>query len=524
MERASGLLLHPTSLPGPYGIGEFNDSAYQFVDFLSDAGQKLWQVMPLGPTGYGDSPYQCFSAFAGNLYLISLDALVREGALAEEDLRDTPHFPVERVDYGPVIQFKLDRLWRSFERFSRHASARQRAEFADFCARNASWLDDYALFMALKDAHGGRVWNTWDKDIARHEREAVARWRTKLADPVRAHQYFQHQFFKQWTAVKAYANGKGIRVIGDIPIFVAYDSADAWANREQFYFDEDGNSTVIAGVPPDYFSPTGQRWGNPLYRWDVMERNQFGWWIERCRNALALYDVVRVDHYRGFEAYWEVPADEPTAIHGQWVKAPGHKLFQAIEKALLPSPPSPAVKGEGGERQRLPIIAEDLGVITPEVEALRDAFSFPGMRVLQFAFVADTKSAYLPHNYVPNCVAYSGTHDNNTTVGWFNSLDAETRHQVLRYTGTDGSQIQWDMIRLLMMSVADTIVVTLQDALGLGEDARMNLPGRPDGNWQWRCRPDMLNPSLARRLREMAETYGRAEPAAKAARQETAAP
>ena len=515
MERASGLLLHPTSLPGRFGIGEFSDYAYRFVDFLANAGQRLWQVLPLGPTGYGDSPYQCFSAFAGNPLLISLNELARGGALPAGSLDASPNFPVDRVDYGPVIQYKLGRLHASFHHFEANATPEQRSAFDAFCVVNARWLDDYALFMALKDAHQGRVWNTWEKDIARHESQAVEHWRAKLANECRAYQYFQFQFFKQWGSVKQYANERGIRVIGDIPIFVAFDSADAWANRDQFYFDEDGNSTVIAGVPPDYFSPTGQRWGNPLYRWDVMQQRGFDWWIERCRSAFSLYDYVRIDHFRGFEAYWEVPASEPTAIKGRWVNAPGHELFRAIEGALrtspTTSPPAPLLRGEGrkGEGSGLPILAEDLGLITPEVEALRDAFHFPGMRVLQFAFVADTKSSYLPHNYIPSCVAYSGTHDNNTTVGWFRSLDDRTRKQVLTYTGTDGSQIQWDMARLLMMSVADTIVVTMQDALGLGEEARMNLPGRPDGNWQWRLRPDQLTHDLAARLCEMAEAYGR---------------
>ncbi len=504
MERASGLLLHPTSLPGRFGIGELGEHAHRFVDFLADAGQRLWQVLPLGPTGYGDSPYQCFSAFAGNPLLISLQTLVEENALAPADLADAPSFPPERVDYGPVIQFKFDRLRRSFDYFQRHAAAEDRAAFEAFCTANAAWLDDYALFMALKDAHGGRVWNTWERDIARREPAALAAWRAKLSHEQRAWQYLQYQFFKQWQAVKQRANARGIEIIGDIPIFVAYDSADAWANRDLFHFDETGNSTVIAGVPPDYFSPTGQRWGNPLYRWEVMQARGFDWWIARCRSAFSLYDRVRIDHFRGFQAYWEVPADEPTAIKGRWVQAPGFELFRAIEQALRPA--------DAPADYRLPIIAEDLGVITPEVEALRDAFHFPGMRVLQFAFVADTRSSYLPHNYVRNCVAYSGTHDNNTTVGWFNSLDAPTRKQVLSYTGTDGRQIHWDMARLLMMSVADTIVLTAQDVLGLDEAARMNLPGRPHGNWQWRLLPGQLTEDLAGRLREMALTYGRFDP------------
>ena len=509
MDRSSGVLLHPTSFPGRFGIGEFNEHAYRFVDFLEETGQRLWQVMPLGPTGYGDSPYQCFSAFAGNPLLISVEQLVREGALSPDDLGDIPSFPAERVDYGPVIEFKNRLLHKSFDYFMQHAGPEQQADLRVFCERNAEWLDDFSLFMALKDAHGGNVWNTWERDIARHEPWAVAQWRARLETQVRMYQYFQYQFFKQWYALKKYANDRGVRVVGDIPIFVAYDSTDAWAHRELFYFDEQGNLIFIAGVPPDYFSPTGQRWGNPLYRWDVMQQQGFAWWIERCRAALELYDLVRIDHFRGFEAYWEVPASEPTAINGRWVKSPGHELFRAIEAALLPSSNRREVGGEGGERTKLPIIAEDLGIITPEVEALRDAFGFPGMRVLQFAFVADTKSTYLPHSYIHNCVAYSGTHDNNTTVGWFKSLEPTPRAQVLRYTGTDGSQIQWDMIRLLMMSVAGMIVVTMQDVMGLGEEARMNMPGRAWGNWGWRYTPEMLTHEMRMRLMEMTETYGR---------------
>jgi 4-alpha-glucanotransferase len=493
MERSNGVLVHPTSFPGKYGIGEFNEYACQFVDFLAATGQKLWQVLPLGPTGYGDSPYQCFSAFAGNPLLISLDQLVKENQLPASVLAEVPSFPADRVDYGPVIQYKNGVLRQSAAHFLQHATQAERSDFWVFCERNAGWLDDFALFMALKDAHGGNVWNTWERDIARHEPWAVAQWRSELENEIQVYQYLQFQFFRQWNALKRYANGKGVRVVGDIPIFAAYDSADAWAHRELFYFDENGNSTVIAGVPPDYFSPTGQRWGNPLYRWDVMQQQGFQWWIDRCRAAFELYDVVRIDHFRGFEAYWEVPATEPTAINGRWVQAPGHELFHAIENAL----------------GKLAIIAEDLGVITPPVEALRDAFGFPGMRVLQFAFVADTKSTYLPHNYIPNTVAYSGTHDNNTTAGWFKSLDPQPRAQVLAYTGAAGSLIHWDIIRLLMMSVAGMTVATMQDLMGLGEDARMNMPGRANGNWGWRYTPDMLTDAIKTQLKEMTTAYGR---------------
>jgi 4-alpha-glucanotransferase len=495
LTRASGVLLHPTSLPGPFGIGEFNDNAYKFVDTLVETGQTLWQVLPLGPTGYGDSPYQCFSAFAGNPLLISLEHLVRDGALAQSDLAGAPSFAADRVNYGDVIDFKFDVLARSYVHFTNYANDAEQKAFAAFSTANAAWLDDYALFMALKEAHDGEPWVTWEDDIARRTPKSMARWRKSLDQAIQTQKYFQYQFFKQWNHVRTYASSKGVKIIGDIPIFVAYDSADAWSNRELFYFDERGNPEVVAGVPPDYFSPTGQRWGNPLYRWDVMHARGYDWWVDRLRAALKLYDVVRIDHFRGFESYWEVPSSEPTAMKGRWVKGPDQALFKAIGAAL------------GGD---LPIIAEDLGVITPEVEALRDGFNLPGMKVLQFAFVADTSSAFLPHNYIPNCVAYAGTHDNDTTVGWWKNLDEPTRAQVRAYTGTDGSDIQWDMIRLLEMSVANTVVVTLQDVLGLGSDTRMNFPGRADGNWYWRFGWDQLTPEIKTRLTDMTRTYGRA--------------
>jgi len=493
MERASGILLHPTSLPGPYGIGEFNTSAYRFIDLLAECGQKLWQVLPLGPTGYGDSPYQCFSAFAGNPLMISPEQLVRDNALPASALEDAPEFDTKKANYGDVIEFKQEVLHTSYMHFSQSASTSQRAAFDEFAAKHAHWLDDYALFVALKDAHGGDAWNTWEDDITRRTPTSLTRAKTKLADEIRKQKYFQFQFFKQWANLKTYANGKGIKIIGDIPIFVAYDSADAWSHRELFYFDVRGNPTVIAGVPPDYFSPTGQRWGNPLYRWDVMAQQGYAWWIERCRNSFQFFDYMRIDHFRGFEAYWEVPASEPTAMKGKWVKGPGKALFQAIKREL-------------GD---LPIIAEDLGVITPEVQVLRDSLGFPGMRVLHFAFVADTSSDFLPHNYGRNTVAYAGTHDNDTTVGWFEKLEPSVRQQVLDYTGTDGHEIQWDLIRLLEMSVADTVVLTWQDVLGLGSEARMNFPGRADGNWYWRFTWDMVTDNHKARLRKMAETYGR---------------
>ena len=493
MERASGILLHPTSLPSRFGIGDFGPDAYRFVDALVEMGQKLWQVLPLGPTGYGDSPYQCFSAFAGNPLLISLERLVEENALSPDDLNAVPSFPAHQVAYSDVIEFKQALLHRSYIYFLQYASAERHAAFEAFCADNADWLDDYAVFMALKAAHKGEAWTAWQDDVARRTATALSRARSQLADAIQKQKYLQFQFFCQWHALKRYANEKGVKIIGDIPIFVAFDSADVWAHRELFHLDERGKPTVVAGVPPDYFSPTGQRWGNPLYRWDVMAKQGYQWWIARCRAAFAMFDYVRIDHFRGFEAYWEVPASEPTAVNGRWVKGPGKAMFQAVQNAL----------------GQLPIIAEDLGVITPEVKALRDALGFPGMRVLHFAFVADASSDFLPHNYVRNTVAYAGTHDNDTTIGWFEKLDPVTRQQVLDYTGSDGTQINWALIRLLLMSVADTVILTLQDVMGLGSEARMNFPGRADGNWQWRFTWDQLTDDIQARLRKLTAIYGR---------------
>jgi len=508
--RSSGIILHPTSLPSRFGIGDLGESAYQFVDFLVDTRQRLWQVLPLGPTGYGDSPYQTFSSFAGNPLLISLEELVKEGALPAEALEAAPTFPDDRVDFGEVIVFKTAILKQSFEYFQKHASRAQQQAFIRFCDAERSWLDDFALFMALKASHGGAVWNTWEPDIAARQPEALARWRQELADEVAFQQYLQYQFFRQWSAVKHYANRSAkapngrpnsvwhanrhaIQIVGDVPIFVAHDSADVWAHPELFYLDGSGSPTVVAGVPPDYFSETGQLWGNPLYRWDVMAPGGFAWWIERLRTTLRLVDIVRLDHFRGFEGYWEIPAQEKTAIRGRWVKGPGETFFKAVQQAL------------GGA----PIIAEDLGVITPEVEALRDGFGFPGMRVLQFAFSTDAGNEYLPHNYIRNCVVYTGTHDNDTTVGWFRNRSEDERAWCLKYLGTDGSEIHWDLIRLAMMSVADTVIFPLQDVLGLGTEARMNYPGRMGGNWTWRFTADRLTEEIRERLAGLTETYSR---------------
>ncbi len=497
--RASGVLLHPTSLPDSPGIGDLGPAAYRFVDFLAAAGQRYWQVLPLGPTGYGDSPYQCFSAFAGNPLLVSPDRLAEEELLASEHLADIPAFDPRRVDFGRVIPWKRALLRASFDHFQRGAAPQLRDEFDRFCREEAGWLEDFALFMALKDEHGGAPWWEWDRPLRMRQPEAIREAVGRLADAMSFYRYQQWLFSRQWRALKAYANERGVRIIGDIPIFVAHDSADAWANPHLFHFDEEAHPTVVAGVPPDYFSATGQLWGNPLYRWDVMREDGYAWWIERFRAIFRLVDVARVDHFRGFEAYWEVPAGEDTAVNGRWVKGPGADFFETVLAAL-------------GE---LPIIAEDLGFITPEVTALRDRFDFPGMKVLQFAFGTDGFDPYLPHNYPRNCVVYTGTHDNDTTVGWFRrSSTPEERDLALRYLRSDGSDIAWDMMHLAWTSVADTAVAPMQDLLRLDSDARMNLPGSFGGNWQWRCPPGALTDELTAALRDMTDICGR-NPAAR---------
>lgn len=495
--RSSGVLLHPTSFPGPYGIGDLGDAAYEWIEFLAKSGQQLWQVFPLGPTGYGDSPYQCFSAFAGNPLLISLDRLLTEGLLDAADLADIPAFRFQPIDYGWVISWKMGLLEKAFVNFQARSAAADRASFDAWCAEQAAWLDDYALFMAVKQAHGGANWSTWARDIATRQPAALAAWRKQAAAHVALHRFMQYVFFSQWGAVKAAANARGIRIIGDIPIFVAYDSADAWANPELFYFDEDGQPEIVAGVPPDYFSETGQLWGNPLYRWDVMQARGYDWWLARIQASLRLVDIIRIDHFRGFEAYWAVPFGETTAVNGEWRKAPGADLFQTVRAHL-------------GD---LPIIAEDLGFITPEVRALRDDFDLPGMRIVQFAFSAGPNDPFLPHNYVHNTVAYTGTHDNDTSIGWYrNSSTAAERDFARRYLGRSGKDIAWDFIRLAWSSVADMALAPLQDLLSLDSEARMNFPGRASGNWGWRYQAEDLSTELSGHLMEMTYLYGRLPP------------
>jgi len=499
--RRSGILLHPTSLPGRFGIGDLGDAAYRFVDFLAAAGQSYWQVLPLSPTGYADSPYQTLSAFAGNPMLISPEKLVQTGHLSEADLEDVPTFPDERVDFGPVIHYKTGLLDRAFANFRAQAPASQRATFARFCNEQASWLDDFALFMALKEAHNLHPWHEWEPEVATRQPEPLARWQKSLTDKVEIdrQKYRQWQFFEQWLAVKRYANERGIRIIGDIPIFVSMDSADVWANMHLFHFDEHLQPASVSGVPPDYFSETGQLWGHPLYRWEVLAQEGYAWWIARFRMAFTQADVVRIDHFRGFYNYWQVPAGEETAINGRWLHGPGADLLHAVTAAL-------------GE---VAIIAEDLGDFDAEsragVDALQAEFGYPGMKVLQFAFSAGPTDPFLPHNFTRDCMVYTGTHDNDTSVGWYQVTSTKAERDYARkYLGSDGSDIAWDLIRLAWASVAHTAITTVQDLLSLGHQLRMNTPGTVGApNWCWRLLPGALTDEVAARLLKLTAIYGR---------------
>lgn len=504
-ERASGVLLHPTSLPGPYGIGEIGSEAYRFADFLHATGQKLWQILPLGPTSYGDSPYQSPSTFAGNPLWISFDLLIQNKLLSRSQLKSFPVFPADRVDFGPVIVARMKVLEKVCAHFAQKATPAMLAEYEAFCAHNSDWLEDYALFAALKDAHGGVPWTQWETELSRREPAALLGAREIYRTQIRNVKIIQYLFEHQWKRLRAYCAERRIKFVGDIPIFVAHDSADVWANPGLFYLKPDGQPSVVAGVPPDYFSVTGQLWGNPLYNWDAHRAQNYDWWMARLRRTFELVDIVRIDHFRGFEAYWEIPGNETTAMNGKWVKGPNSHLFDVLLARMGP----------------LPIIAEDLGVITPPVEALRDHCEYPGMRILQFAFGNDDRAAeFRPESYPAHCVVYTGTHDNDTTVGWFNSESgkgstrsaeeiAAERKMILDYLRTDGHEIHWDLINLGSRSNANTFVVPLQDLLGLGSAARMNTPGVAGGNWQWRFAWNQLTDDIRDRFAYVARSTGR---------------
>jgi 4-alpha-glucanotransferase len=491
--RSSGILLHPSSLPGPSGSGDLGPAAYHFVDWLVSAGQALWQMLPIGGLGAGNSPYVSSSAFAGNPLLIDLHDLQAQGWIAHDGLPGDAGFESQRVDYGLVHAYRMSRLRQASECFFAQAGEVRQAEFAAFCSAESGWLDDYALFMSLAGRFEWRDWADWDPPLAQRDPAALSAVRLDCAGEIRFWQFTQWNFFRQWFALKEYANARGVRIIGDVPIFIALQSAEVWARQSLFELDHAGRPTVVAGVPPDYFSDTGQRWGNPLYRWSAHEAEGYAWWIERLRHATRFADMVRIDHFRGFAAYWEIAASEPTAIHGCWRPGPGARLFEAIQSAL----------------GQLPIIAEDLGVMTPDVLALRDRFDLPGMRILQFAFGGDAAGSYLPHNFVPNTVVYTGTHDNDTSCGWWQSATAYERAFAMAYLGTDGQEIHWTLIRAASASCADLAITPMQDVLGLSGEHRMNYPGQASGYWEWRFGWDQLEPWHASRLALLTAVHGR---------------
>jgi len=489
--RASGILLHPTSLPGKYGIGTLGKEAFAFVDFLERAKQTYWQILPLGPTGYGDSPYQCFSSKAGNPYLIDMELLVEEMLLNEADLTTHPAFDDDKVLYGDVITWKLEILKTAEVNFK---TTGDKTAFETFLTDNL-WIDEYALFMALKEKFGKRPWYEWDDDYRLHNQETLDAAKAELADEIHFQQFIQYLFFKQWYALKVYANEHNVKIIGDIPIYVAMDSVDTWANPELFQFDEHKMPVCVGGCPPDYFSETGQLWGNPIFNYEAMQADGFAWWIDRLRSNLELYDLIRVDHFRGFAGYWSIPYGETTAINGEWITGPGKELFYAIKNAL-------------GE---IPIIAEDLGLITPDVIELRDHFNLPGMKILQFAFDSSEANDYIPHNYIKNCIVYTGTHDNDTVVGWFEKATEQDRNYVLNYLNADGAHIAWDLVRAAWASVANVAMAPMQDVLGLGNEARMNFPGTTKNNWLWRMKSGDANDKLAEKLNTITLLYERAK-------------
>ena len=491
--RSCGILVHPSSFPSKYGMGDFGSEAKFFIDFLVETDQSIWQVLPLGPTGYGDSPYASYSAFAGNHYFISLDILVEKGLLRSDEVVEAEMPITTKADYTTSYLKKNSLYKLASDRFYENLSKEEDQRLKKFRKENRFWLKDYCLFMSYSIQNERKVWNRWSAEMVQRDPDALAEFENEQSEEIKYQTWLQYEFFNQWYSLKEYANSNGIRVIGDIPIFVDHNSADVWAHQNYFEVDKKGNRKRVAGVPPDYFSETGQLWGNPLYKWKVMEKDGYSWWVERFRQMFALYDAMRVDHFRGFDAYWQVDASEKTAVKGDWIKGPGKKLFKKI-------------KDELGE---LPIIAEDLGVMTPSVEDLRDSFQFPGMKILQFAFDSDSKNSFLPHNYTQNCVVYTGTHDNDTTIGWFNTAPEIEKHRAREYALSDDHDIHWALIRLGMLSVADQAIFPLQDFMNLDGSHRMNLPGTAENNWNWRYTHEMLNGIDKNRMRYLVSLSNR---------------
>lgn len=491
-KRASGILLHPTSLPGEFGIGDLGPRAFEFVDQLASAKQTYWQILPLGPTGWGDSPYSCYSAFAGNPLLIPPESLAEQGLVPHERLADKPQFAANKVDYGAVYEWKGALLQTAFSNYRTGNFVELRNEAEAFAKEHAWWLDDYALFRALHVGQGGS-WQDWEPGLKLRDPERLAAARIDLADAVGFEVFTQFIFFQQWSRLKKYANEKGVKIIGDIPIFVALDSSDVWCNRDIFKLNENGTPKVVAGVPPDFFSATGQLWGNPIYDWDELRKRKFDWWLARLIFSLTMVDILRLDHFIGFIRNWQVPAGEKTAEKGEWCDVPGEELFAAVAKAI----------------PEMPFIVEDLGAMTLEVSKLRDDNRLPGMKILQNAFTGDSGSGDRPHNYSTNCVAYTGTHDNIPTVAWYKSANKHVRSFCRRYLDSNACQINWDMARAVWSSVAHTAIIPMQDVLGLGVNATMNRPATTDGNWQWRMEDGAFNDELITKLAEMTETYGR---------------
>ena len=504
-ERTSGILLHPTSLPGPNGIGSLGLAAYRFVDFLARSQQSLWQILPLSPPGFGNSPYSAFCSVAGNPLLISLNQLVHAGDLLPDETTGLADLDSNQVDYDRVTTWKMARLELAARRFLQQAPPARRRAFDEFCIRHAGWLNDYALFMSAKEEFDRRAaeeqfwgasWNVyWDRDLAHREPEALVRWQAQLGDRPMYYRVWQFYFFEQWTALRQYANQRGILLVGDMPIFVALDSTDVWVSPHLFTLDGALREQLVAGVPPDYFSPTGQRWGNPLYNWKAMEAEGFAWWKRRFQALLELVDIVRIDHFRGFAACWAIPAADPTAVHGEWMQVPGEALFRTLAKKF----------------GHLPFLAEDLGLITPDVEALRDQMGFPGMNVLQVGLeFIDPENSHLPENHVPNSVVYTGTHDNNTAVGWYSALSAAKQDEISQYLGTPMQDPAWDMMRICYQSCARAAVIPMQDVLRLGSQARMNTPATNAGNWRWRMPPSYFTDHTVDALAELTTECDRA--------------